>query len=61
MRPALLVYVAVVMMAVGMMLIIAGVITAGLFLPGAVVILLSMIIFGVAGVLAALPRTERRS
>ena len=59
MHPPLLAYAGIMLMSVGMMLIVAGVITAGLFLPGAVLILLSMIVFGIAGILAVLPRGVR--
>ena len=46
--------VAVAMTVLGMMLVIASVLTAGLFLPGAVLIVIGMLKFGAAAVFSAL-------
>ena len=58
-RAALVLYGGVILCTLGMMLIIAGVITSGLFLPGAVVILIGSLVCALAGVLAVLPNRER--
>lgn len=44
---------------VGMMLVIAGVLAPGLFLPGVVLLALGLLGFAVAGVLEVLPREDQ--
>jgi hypothetical protein len=58
-RAALVVYGGVILCTLGMMLVILGIITSGLFLPGAIVILIGCLVCALAGVLAVLPARER--
>ncbi|HSJ08264.1 MAG TPA: hypothetical protein VK928_00080 [Longimicrobiales bacterium] len=50
---------AVALTVVGMMLVVGGVVTAGLFFPGVILILVGMVTFAVAGVLHAVTRAGK--
>jgi hypothetical protein len=53
-RAALALHAAIVITTLGMMLVVAGVITTGLFLPGVLLIGIGLLVFAVAAVLSAL-------
>lgn len=54
-----LAYAGVALSIVGMMLVIAGVIAAGLFLPGVVILAVGMLAFAAAGLVPALHKSRR--
>lgn len=56
MTAEMVLYSGILLCGLGMMLVIAGVIAAGWFLPGVVLILIGMIACAAAGVMAVLPR-----
>jgi hypothetical protein len=58
-RSTLVLHGGIILCTIGMMLVIAGVITSGLFVPGVVLILIGSIACAVAGVLAVLPAREQ--
>jgi hypothetical protein len=53
-RAALVLHAAIVITTLGMMLVVAGVVTTGLFLPGVLLIGFGLLVFAVAAVLSAL-------
>jgi hypothetical protein len=57
--PSLAAYAGVMLTVIGMMLVIAGTLAAGLFLPGIVLLAAGMIAFALAGVLPLFRRTPQ--
>jgi hypothetical protein len=53
--------VAVTLTVVGMLLVVGGVVTAGLFFPGVILILVGMVTFAVAGLMHAVTRADAQA